>query len=181
MPSDLATFCAVRISLPINASSSGSRSLRVAMWRFGMIRIWVGACGLTGNLIDGRTACSGSYIAHASSLRLRSARARFARRPVGLASALTSLGGVYHQDCASSPNLSDCHPRDKPEGDNIGIRIGSTIIHGRRTARGTQCRVKLFDQVKACTPGSCRFGRALSVRPGHPGHVWSSTGRRLHQ
>ena len=33
------------------------------------------------------------YSAHASSLRLRSARARFARRPVGLASALHASEG----------------------------------------------------------------------------------------
>jgi hypothetical protein len=58
-----------------------------------------------------------SYSAHASSLRLRSAGAHFVRRPVGLASALR----------ASEEFIT-------------------MVVQGRRTARGTKCRVKLFDQ-----------------------------------
>ena len=42
------------------------------------------------------------YFAHASSLRLRSARAHFVRRPVGLASALRVSEGVHHKGCSGS-------------------------------------------------------------------------------
>ncbi len=45
------------------------------------------------------------YFTHASSLRLRSARAHFVRRPVGLASAPACLGEeCHHQDCSGSEN-----------------------------------------------------------------------------
>jgi len=55
--------------------------------------------------------CHLSDIAHASSLRLRSAGAHFVRRPVGLASALTCFGMVYFRPAVINSKTRPDGPR----------------------------------------------------------------------
>ncbi len=136
-------------------------------------------------LFVGRTACPRFagfvlYSAHASSLRLRSARAHFVRRPVGLASALTRFGWEFITTVIPVETGIQCrYVRCTLSGMDSRFRANNDGKSGRSDAKGDfqTARTRRFDaplvpviQILPVSTGNTRIAelQGETARENHP-------------